>query len=75
MSKPVVVGECSHEGIKVRVDQERYIKAIDECYEWAYDNGWNGVLAWTDRDLLNGDGVPQYAEVEKAGNLMQEKLK
>ena len=75
MSKPVVVGECSHEGIKVRVDKERYIKAIDECYEWAYDNGWNGVLAWTDRDLLNGDGVPQYAEVEKAGNLMQEKLK
>ncbi|MBQ9947649.1 MAG: cellulase family glycosylhydrolase [Oscillospiraceae bacterium] len=68
MSKPVVVGECSHEGIKVRVGTERYIKPIEECYEWAYNNGWNGVLAWTDRDLFTStDGTAQYACVKLAG--------
>ncbi len=68
ISKPRVVGECSHEGIKAL----KSIKAIEECYEWAYNNGWNGVLAWTDRDLLNGDGVPQYECVQRAGNKMKE---
>lgn len=66
MSKPCVVGECSHTGIKAL----RNIKPIEDCYEWAYNNGWNGVLAWTDRDLLNGDGVPQYACVRLAGERM-----
>ena len=66
MSKPCVVGECSHTGIKAL----RHIKPIEECYEWAYNNGWNGVLAWTDRDLLDGDGVPQYACVKLAGERM-----
>lgn len=66
MSKPRVVGECSHTGIKAL----RNIKPIEDCYEWAYNNGWNGVLAWTDRDLLNGDGVPQYACVKLAGERM-----
>ncbi len=66
MSKPRVVGECSHTGIKAL----RNIKPIEDCYEWAYNNGWNGVLAWTDRDLLDGDGVPQYACVKLAGERM-----
>ncbi len=66
MSKPRVVGECSHTGIKAL----RNIKPIEDCYEWAYKNGWNGVLAWTDRDLLDGDGVPQYACVKLAGERM-----
>ncbi len=70
MSKPRVVGECSHEGIKVL----KQIKPIEECYEWAYNNGWNGVFVWTDRDLITGDGVPQYACAEKAGNKMKEIL-
>ena len=48
----------------------RNIKPIEDCYEWAYNNGWNGVLAWTDRDLLDGDGVPQYACVKLAGERM-----
>lgn len=75
MSKPVVVGECSHEGIKVRVGSDRYIKTVAECYEWAYDNGWHGVLAWTDKDIFNKPaGIEQYAEVEKAGNLIKEKI-
>ncbi len=66
MSKPRVVGECSHTGIKAL----RNIKPIEDCYEFAYGNGWNGVLAWTDRDLLDGDGVPQYAAVKLAGERM-----
>ncbi len=66
MSKPRVVGECSHMGIKAL----RNIKPIEDCYEFAYGNGWNGVLAWTDRDLLDGDGVPQYAAVKLAGERM-----
>lgn len=68
MSKPRVVGECSHEGIKAL----RNIKPIEECYEWAYNNGWNGVMVWTDRDLITGDGVPQYACAQKAGQKMKE---
>ncbi|MBQ8171626.1 MAG: cellulase family glycosylhydrolase [Oscillospiraceae bacterium] len=67
MTKPRVIGECSHTGIKAL----KQIKPIEDCYEWAYNNGWNGVLAWTDRDLLNGDGVPQYACVKLAGQRMQ----
>lgn len=70
MSKPRVVGECSHEGIKAL----RNIKAIEECYEWAYNNGWNGVFVWTDRDLITGDGVPQYECAQKAGQKMKEIL-
>ena len=70
MSKPRVVGECSHEGIKVL----RNKKAIEECYEWAYGNGWNGVFVWTDRDLITGDGVPQYECAQKAGQKMKEML-
>ncbi len=66
MSKPRVVGECSHTGIKAL----RTIKPIEDCYEWAYNSGWNGVLAWTDRNLLDGDGVPQYACVKLAGERM-----
>ena len=70
MSKPRVIGECSHEGIKAL----RNIKAIEECYEWAYNNGWNGVFVWTDRDLITGDGVPQYECAQKAGQRMSEIL-
>lgn len=70
MSKPRVVGECSHEGIKVM----RNKKPIEECYEWAYNNGWNGVFVWTDRDLITGDGVPQYECAQKAGHKMKEML-
>ncbi|MBQ8288787.1 MAG: hypothetical protein IJX76_08490 [Clostridia bacterium] len=73
-SKPVVIGECSHLGFNAKVGSKQYEKPIEECYQWAYERGWNGVLAWTDRDLLSGDGVPQYAEVKKAGHLMQELL-
>ena len=68
MSKPRVIGECSHEGIKAL----RNIKPIEECYEWAYNNGWNGVLVWTDRDLIDGEGVPQYECAQKAGQKMKE---
>lgn len=70
MSKPRVIGECSHEGIKAL----RNIKPIEECYEWAYNNGWNGVLVWTDRDLIDGEGVPQYECAQKAGQKMKEIL-
>lgn len=67
-SKPCVVGECSHTGIKAL----RNIKPIEECYEWAYNNGWNGVLAWTDRDLFTStDGTEQYACVKLAGQRMK----
>lgn len=68
LSKPRVVGECSHEGIKAL----RQIKPIEECYEWAYNNGWNGVMVWTDRDLIKGDGVPQYAAARVAGQRIKE---
>lgn len=68
MSKPRVVGECSHEGINLLLNK----KPIEECYEWAYNNGWNGVMVWTDRDLLDGDGVPQYAAARLAGQRIKE---
>ncbi|MGN0589633.1 MAG: cellulase (glycosyl hydrolase family 5) [Ruminiclostridium sp.] len=68
LSKPRVVGECSHEGIKAL----RQIKPIEECYEWAYNNGWNGVMVWTDRDLIKGEGVPQYAAARVAGQRIKE---
>ena len=68
MTKPRVVGECSHMGIKAL----KQIKSIEECYEWAYNNGWNGVLAWTDRDLFeNPDGIAQLAAVTLAGERMK----
>lgn len=71
MTKPRVVGECSHEGIKAL----KQIKPIEECYEWAYNNGWNGVLAWTDRDIFeNEDGIAQWAAVKSAGEKMAEIL-
>lgn len=73
-SKPIVVGECSHEGFNAKIGSKQYEMSIEECYEWAYEHGWNGVLAWTDRDLINGEGVVQYRSVKKAGNLMQELL-
>lgn len=67
MSKPRVVGECSHNGIKAL----KNIKPIEDCYEWAYNNGWNGVLSWTDRDLFeNEDGIAQWAAVQLAGDRM-----
>lgn len=67
MSKPRVIGECSHKGIKAL----KTIKPIEDCYEWAYNNGWNGVLAWTDRDLFtNSDGIEQWACVKLAGERM-----
>lgn len=69
MSKPRIVGECSHEGIKV---SRKDMKPIEDCYEWAYNNGWNGVMAWTDRDLFSsGDGAEQWACVQLAGERMQ----
>lgn len=71
MSKPRIIGECSHEGIKAL----KQIKPIEECYEWAYNNGWNGVLAWTDRDLLKSeDGMEQWSCVKLAGEKMAEIL-
>lgn len=67
MSKPRVIGECSHKGINAL----KTIKPIEDCYEWAYNNGWNGVLAWTDRDLFtNSDGIEQWACVKLAGERM-----
>lgn len=71
MSKPRVVGECSHMGINVK----NSVKPIEDCYEFAYSHGWNGVMAWTDRDLfLNSDGIKQYAAVKPAGERMKEIL-
>ncbi len=67
MSKPRVVGECSHNGIKAL----KNIKPIEDCYEWAYNSGWNGVLAWTDRDLFENEvGIAQWAAVQLAGDRM-----
>ena len=67
MSKPRVIGECSHTGIKAL----KNIKPIEDCYEWAYNNGYNGVLAWTDRDLFaSSDGIEQWACVQLAGERM-----
>lgn len=68
MSKPRIVGECSHEGIKAL----RQIKPIEECYEWAYNNGWNGVMVWTDRDLFKNEGAAQYASAKLAGQRIKE---
>ncbi|MGN0687546.1 MAG: cellulase (glycosyl hydrolase family 5), partial [Oscillospiraceae bacterium] len=66
-TKPRVIGECSHTGIKAL----KQIKPIEECYEWAYNNGWNGVLVWTDRDLFSSnDGKEQLAAVLPAGERM-----
>ncbi len=71
MTKPRVVGECSHTGIKAL----KQIKPIEDCYEFAYNNGWNGVLAWTDRDLFESeDGIAQLAAVKPAGERMKEIL-
>ena len=71
MTKPRVVGECSHTGIKAL----KQIKPIEDCYEWAYNNGWDGVLAWTDRDLFeNEDGIEQLACVKLAGERMTQIL-
>lgn len=71
-SKPIVIGECSHEGFNAKIGSKQYTMPIEDCYEWAYRNGWSGVLAWTDRDLLNGEGVAQYRLVKNAGLRMKE---
>lgn len=62
-SKPCVVGECSHKGIAIR----RNKKPLEDCYEWAYNNGWQGVFGWTDRDVFsNPDGIEQFEAVKLA---------
>ncbi len=65
LTKPCVVGECSHEGVNIR----KRVKPLEDCYEWAYNNGWNGVFGWTDRDLFSSaDGLKQFEAVKLAAS-------
>ena len=57
-SKPFVVGECGSEGIAPK----KYAKSLSECYQWAYDNGWCGVLPWNQYGLEPDKEFKTYIE-------------
>lgn len=57
-SKPFVVGECGSEGIA----NKKYEKSLSECYLWAYDNGWCGVLPWNQYGLEPDKEFKTYIE-------------
>ena len=62
-TKPAVIGECV-----ARDDKD----PLAQRYENAYDNGWNGVFAWTSNGI---DGCGGFDDVKPAAQHMLEKAK
>ncbi|MDR0473035.1 MAG: hypothetical protein LBH43_05140 [Treponema sp.] len=63
-SKPAIIGECSARGTTSK--ERGYISeglrppqknTIITDYEYAFDNGWQGVMAWTSNGVDNNGGL------------------
>jgi len=69
-AKPAVIGECSANGttmldrVNIRAAERPPENNIINDYEFAFNNGWQGVMAWTSNNvdgnggLISGGGRP-----------------
>lgn len=57
-SKPALIGECPATGLTDMT--------LAQCYEKAYENGWQGIMPWTSNGVDSNGGFSQVSTASKA---------
>jgi hypothetical protein len=66
--KPIVIGEISANGVYTQNTngQDTYVMSTTQCYESAFQNGWQGVMAWTSNGVDGNGSMTQLAPATQA---------
>jgi len=66
--KPIVIGEISANGVYTQnsSNQDVFVMSTTQGYETAFQNGWQGVMAWTSNGVDGNGGMAQLAPATQA---------
>jgi hypothetical protein len=66
--KPIVIGEISANGVYTQntSGQDSWVMSTTQGYETAYQNGWQGVMAWTSNGVDGNGGMAQLSPATNA---------
>jgi hypothetical protein len=66
--KPIVIGEISASGVYTQntSGQDVFVMSTTQGYESAFQNGWQGVMAWTSNGVDSNGGMTQLAPATQA---------
>lgn len=66
--KPIVIGEISANGVYTQNtnNQDVFVMSTTQGYESAFQNGWQGVMAWTSNGVDGNGGMTQLAPATQA---------
>jgi len=66
--KPIVIGEISANGVYTQntSGQDVFVMSTTQGYETAFQNGWQGVMAWTSNGVDGNGGMTQLAPATQA---------
>src|SRR5688572_15942705 len=66
--KPIVIGEISASGVYTEntSGQNVFVMSTTQGYETAFQNGWQGVMAWTSNGVDGNGGMTQLAPATQA---------
>jgi len=66
--KPIVIGEISANGVYTQNsnNQDVFVMSTTQGYETAFQNGWQGVMAWTSNGVDGNGGMAQLAPATQA---------
>lgn len=63
--KPVLLGEFPAHGLKGDVANSKYMSTTD-CYVGCFENGWQGIMAWTSSGIDSCGNMEDIAPAVKA---------
>jgi len=66
--RPIVIGEISASGVYTQntSGQDVFVMSTTQGYETAFQNGWQGVMAWTSNGVDSNGGMTQLAPATQA---------
>jgi hypothetical protein len=66
--KPIVIGEISANGVYTQntSNQDVFVMSTTQGYETAFQNGWQGVMAWTSNGVDGNGGMAQLGPATQA---------
>jgi hypothetical protein len=66
--KPIVIGEISANGVYTQntSNQDVFVMSTTQGYETAFQNGWQGVMAWTSNGVDANGGMAQLGPATQA---------
>ncbi|MCM1308413.1 MAG: cellulase family glycosylhydrolase [Butyrivibrio sp.] len=64
-TKPMVIGEFPANGMTSKTSGSKDMSS-SECYTGVYENGWNGIFAWTSNGVDDCGSLEDFVEGAKA---------